>query len=66
MIRGAFVRFIGWIGTLGSDDRRQNSKRAIREACEHGNENPCPLAREDFDCNDCQIDEGTSGPMPRM
>jgi hypothetical protein len=60
-------QFLGWLGHLWSAaDTRTQARLAKREACIHGEDDPCPFSREDFDCNDCDIDEGSGQMMPRI
>lgn len=60
-------QFLGWLGHLWpAGDARTLARLTKREACIHGEDDPCPFTRKDFDCNDCDVDEGRGQMMPRM
>jgi hypothetical protein len=67
MLQHPLHQFLGWLGRLWPDgDARAEARLAKRDACAHGNDDQCPFGREQFDCNDCAVDEATGETMPRM
>lgn len=66
MFRQYFDRLIGWFSTSRDDDERQRKKHAQQDGCEHGGDASCPYERQNFDCNDCEIDEATGKMRPRI
>lgn len=67
MLQHPLQQFLGWLGRLWPDgDKRAEARLAKREACIHGDKDNCPFSRVGFDCNDCDVDEGSSQMMPRM
>lgn len=66
MLRQYLGRLIGWFGVVKTDDERKRALEARRGACEHGGDPSCPYERENFDCNDCEVDEATGRMRPRL